>query len=59
MRLFRAREIAVGRENGAIVVPLGIARQTLPRQWEHPPPLDRDQGHLGEIGSSQAACVSL
>jgi hypothetical protein len=49
----------IGRELGAVVVPVGVAWQGILRKHDHPVLHDRDQSHPTLAGSYLAACVFL
>lgn len=49
--------VAIGRELGALVVPVGVAWQTFLRKHKAPVLHDRDQSHPSFAGSYLAACV--
>jgi hypothetical protein len=49
----------IGRELGAVVVPVGTAWQTFLAQYERPVLHDRDDSHPTLAGSYLAACVFL
>jgi hypothetical protein len=49
----------IGRELGALVVPVGVAWQSILRKHDHPVLHDRDQSHPTLAGSYLAACVFL
>jgi hypothetical protein len=51
--------ISVGKELGAIVVPVGLAWQSFRAKHESPEFYDRDQSHPTIAGSYLAACVFL
>ena len=51
--------LAIGRELGATVVPVGLAWETFGRTHTGPPLYDRDQSHPSVAGSYLAACVFL
>jgi hypothetical protein len=48
---------SIGRELGAVVVPVGIAWQHFLRDHDHPALHDKDQSHPTLAGSYLAACV--
>jgi hypothetical protein len=49
--------VSIGRELGAIVVPVGLAWQSFLRKYEEPVLHDRDDSHPTPAGSFLAACV--
>jgi hypothetical protein len=49
----------IGRELGAVIVPVGVAWQRFLRKRESPALYDKDQSHPTAAGSYLAACVFL
>ncbi|REK17741.1 MAG: SGNH/GDSL hydrolase family protein [Planctomycetota bacterium] len=49
----------IGRELGALVVPVGLAWQAFLAEHDHPDLYDRDGSHPSPAGSYLAACVFL
>jgi hypothetical protein len=50
---------SIGRERGAVVVPVGLAWQSFLKEHDRPVLYDRDQSHPTLAGSYLAACVFL
>ena len=50
---------SIGKEVGAVVVPVGLAWQTFLAEHDRPVLYDRDQSHPSFAGSYLAACVFL
>jgi hypothetical protein len=50
---------SIGKELGAVVVPVGLAWQKFQAQHDQPQLYDRDQSHPTPAGSYLAACVFL
>lgn len=57
--LITAAYQSLGKELGAIVVPVGVVWQKYRAQHARPPLYDRDQSHPSLAGSYLAACVFL
>ena len=51
--------VAIGRELGAVVVPVGLAWQSILREHGRPVLHDRDKSHPSPAGSYLAACAFL